>query len=44
MLVAVSLLVPTAWSVWAWVLLIGPAIHWSFSLFFYFLVMKTHPA
>jgi CDP-diglyceride synthetase len=44
MLVAVSLLVPTAWSVWAWVLLIGPAIHWSFSLLFYFLGMKTHPA
>lgn len=44
MLVAVSLLVPTPWSVWAWVLLIGPAIHWSFSLLFYFLGMKAHPA
>jgi CDP-diglyceride synthetase len=44
MLVAVSLLVPTAWSVWVWVLLIGPAIHWSFSLLFYFLGMKAHPA
>jgi CDP-diglyceride synthetase len=44
MLVAVSLLVPTVWSVWAWVILIGPAIHWSFSLLFYYLGMKTRPA
>ena len=44
MLAAVSIAVPTPASTWAYVLLIGPAIHWSFSLVLFRLGIKRRPA
>lgn len=44
MLAAVSLVVPTPWTTWAAVLLIGPAIHWSFSVVMFRLGIKPRPA
>lgn len=44
MLVAVSLLVPTHWQTWVYVLLVGPAIHWSFSVLLFALGVKRRPA
>jgi CDP-archaeol synthase len=44
MLAAVSIAVPTPASTWAYVLLIGPAIHWSFSLVLFRLGIKRRAA
>jgi hypothetical protein len=44
MLAAVSLVVPTPWTTWAVVLLVGPAIHWSFSVVMFRLGIKPRPA
>ena len=44
MLASLSLLVPTPWQMWVWVLLLGPAIHWSFSLLLFHLGVKGRPA
>jgi len=44
MLAAVSLAVPTPWRVWAFVLLLGPAIHWSFSAVMFRLGIKPRAA
>ena len=44
MLVVVSLAVPTPWATWAVVLLVGPAIHWTFSLVMFRLGVKARPA
>ncbi|CAN5847960.1 CDP-archaeol synthase [soil metagenome] len=44
MLAAVSLVVPTPAMVWCYVLLIGPAIHWSFSLVLFRLGLKQRAA
>jgi len=44
MLAAVSLVVPTPWTTWAIVLLIGPFIHWSFSVVMFRLGIKPRPA
>jgi hypothetical protein len=44
MLAAVSLVVPTPWATWGWVILLGPAIHWSFSVLLYRLGVKARPA
>lgn len=44
MLVVVSLAVPTPWTTWAVVLLVGPAIHWTFSLVMFRLGLKARPA
>lgn len=44
MLLAVTLTVPTSWQVWAFVLLIGPVIHWCFSVALYWLGVKARPA
>ena len=44
MLAAVSLVVPTPWTTWAIVLLIGPFIHWSFSFVMFRLGIKPRPA
>jgi len=44
MLVAVSLVVPTPWMTWAYVLLIGPGIHLAFSALLYRIGVKARPA
>ncbi len=44
MLIAVSLVVPTPWTTWAAVLLVGPFIHWSFSVVMFRLGIKPRPA
>lgn len=44
MLLAISLAVPTPWAVWAFVLLIGPFIHWLFSVVLHALGLKARPA
>ena len=44
MLAAVSLLVPTPWQTWAVVLIVGPVIHWSFSVLMFRLGLKARPA
>ena len=44
MLGALALVVPVPWQTWAVVLLIGPAIHWSFSLLMFRLGVKTRAA
>ena len=44
MLTAVSLMVPTPWQTWAFVLLAGPVIHWSFSVVMFRLGLKARPA
>ena len=44
MLLVVSLAVPTPWLTWAVVLLIGPAIHWSFSVVMFRLGLKARAA
>ena len=44
MLLAISLVVPTPWQVWAYVCSIGPAFHGSFSYVMSRLRLKTVPA
>jgi CDP-2,3-bis-(O-geranylgeranyl)-sn-glycerol synthase len=44
MLTAVSLAVPTPWRVWAFVLVLGPAIHWAFSVVMFRLGIKPRAA
>ncbi len=44
MLVAISLVVPTPWMTWAYVLLIGPGIHLAFSALLYRIGVKARPA
>jgi CDP-2,3-bis-(O-geranylgeranyl)-sn-glycerol synthase len=44
MLAAVSLAVPTTWTTWVWVIVLGPAIHWSFSVLLYRLGVKARAA
>jgi CDP-2,3-bis-(O-geranylgeranyl)-sn-glycerol synthase len=44
MLTAVSIAVPTSWLTWVGVLVLGPAIHWSFSVLLYRLGVKARPA
>lgn len=44
MLLVVSLAVPTPWVTWGVVLLVGPVVHWSFSLLMFRLGLKARPA
>jgi CDP-2,3-bis-(O-geranylgeranyl)-sn-glycerol synthase len=44
MLLVVSIAVPTPWLTWAIVLLVGPAIHWSFSVLMFRLGLKARAA
>jgi CDP-diglyceride synthetase len=44
MLTAVTLVVPTSLATWVWVLVLGPTIHWSFSVLLYRLGVKARPA
>jgi len=44
MLVAVSLVVPTPWMTWVYVIVIGPTVHWSFSVLLYHIGVKARPA
>lgn len=44
MLAAVSLAVPTSWLTWIYVIVLGSAIHWSFSLLLFRLGVKARPA
>ena len=44
MLLALWLLVPVPWEMWALVLGVGPAIHWLFSVALYLLGVKARPA
>ena len=44
MLVAVSLASPTPWRTWAYVLLIGPGIHFAFSVLLYRIGVKERAA
>ena len=44
MLAAIALAVPLPWQTIAIVLLVGPAIHWSFSLLMFRLGVKARPA
>ena len=44
MLTALSLAVPTPWQTWAFVLLGGWAVHWSFSVVLFWLRVKPRPA
>jgi CDP-2,3-bis-(O-geranylgeranyl)-sn-glycerol synthase len=42
-LIALTALVPVAPATWAWVLALGPAVHWLFSLWLYRLKVKARP-
>lgn len=44
MLLAVAASVPTPWGTWFYLLLVGPFIHWSFSLILYLTKVKERPA
>lgn len=44
MLAALSLFVATPWRVWAGMLLVGPGIHWLFSVVLFRLRVKARPA
>ena len=44
MLAAISLAVPTPWLTWAIVLLVGPPLHWGFSVFMHHLGLKARAA
>lgn len=44
MLLAMTALVPMPWQTWAVVLLIGPGIHWAFSVVMFHLGLKARPA
>lgn len=44
MLLAVSMTVPTSWRTWLYIALIGPAIHWFFSVILYWCGVKGRPA
>lgn len=44
MLLAVSLAVPTPWLTWVYLAVIGPAIHWCFSVLLYWWGVKERPA
>jgi hypothetical protein len=44
MLAAVSLVVPTPWTTWLWVVAIGPFIHWTFSATLHHLGVKARHA
>jgi CDP-2,3-bis-(O-geranylgeranyl)-sn-glycerol synthase len=44
MLCALSLAVPVPWQTWAFVLLVGWTVHWSFSVVLFFLRVKPRPA
>jgi len=44
MLAAVSVAVPTSWRIWTLVLVLGPAIHWAFSVAMFKLGIKGRPA
>lgn len=44
MLVAVTAAVGTPWQTWAWVILLGSGVHWSFSVLLYTLGVKERPA
>jgi hypothetical protein len=44
MLVAISLVVPTPWMTWVYVLVIGPGIHLAFSVLLYRIGVKARPA
>jgi len=43
-LATISLVVPTPWMTWAYVLLIGPGIHLAFSALLYRMGVKARPA
>lgn len=42
-LIVLTALLPITPSTWAWVLLLGPGIHWLFSLWLYYLKVKVRP-
>lgn len=44
MLLAVSVIVPTPAMTWLLVLLVGPSIHWAFSVLMFHLGLKARPA
>lgn len=44
MLAAVTVAVPTAWTTWVLVLILGPLIHWLFSWWLFRLGVKRRPA
>ena len=44
MLIAMSAVVSMPWQTWAVVLIIGPAIHWTFSVVMFHLGLKARPA
>jgi len=44
MLIAVTLVAGIPWATWAYVIVLGPPIHWSFSLLLYHLGVKARPA
>lgn len=44
MLVAVALVVPAPQAMWGWVILLGPGIHWAFSILLFRLGVKARPA
>jgi hypothetical protein len=44
MLIAISLVAPTPWMTWAYVLLIGPGIHLAFSVLLHRIGVKARPA
>jgi hypothetical protein len=44
MLIAVSLTVSTPWATWGWMLLLGPAVHWFFSVLLFRLGVKRRSA
>jgi len=44
MLAVVSLLASTPWQAWIYVLVIGPGIHWVFSLLLFWAGVKARPA
>lgn len=43
-MLALSFFVPIPFLTWAFILVVGPAMHWSFNLLFFLLGMKARPA
>ncbi len=44
MLIAIGFFVPTPWRVWFYVALLGPGVHWFFSVILYWYGVKERPA
>ena len=44
MMIAIGFLVPTSWEMWFYAALLGPGVHWFFSVLLYWFGVKARPA